>query len=114
MELSIGLPKIHGGLGGVKTVTTTVTITKTTTTTTTAFMLLTLNSSEGRTCKILNFCFSLGYFRIRRGTNECSLEDNVVCALPNLNSVNPEYEEVCISLYQTLYYFHSFENFLES
>jgi cathepsin B len=34
-----------------------------------------------------------GYFKIRRGTDECNIEDNVLCALPNLNSVSPEYEE---------------------
>jgi hypothetical protein len=35
-----------------------------------------------------------GYFKIRRGTNECSIEDNMVGGEVDLSSVSAQYEEV--------------------
>jgi len=35
-----------------------------------------------------------GYFKIRRGTNECSIEDNMVGGEADLTSVTAQYEQV--------------------
>jgi hypothetical protein len=104
MEPNIGLLKTNGAIGGVKMVHTSFSLKLPLSfSSLTHSIIYSLNRMKRCwiVCILTHlflfgcvYMYILGYFRIRRGTNEVGLEDNIVVAMPNLNSVTPEYEEV--------------------